>query len=107
MNKLAVGLCAVIAAVIVSGCASSYPQGVLYTKLSLPVAVGDAKGMDLNKMKKGESTSQSILALVAIGDSSIDTAAKNAGIKTIFFVDWNVENILGLIGTYKCTVYGE
>ena len=107
MKNLVVGLCAVVAAVVVSGCASSYPQGVLYTKLNLPVTVGDGKVLDVGKQKVGTSTSQSILGLIATGDSSIDAAAKSAGIKTIHYVDWNVENILGLIGTYKCTVYGE
>jgi hypothetical protein len=34
-------------------------------------------------------------------------AAKNGGITKIQFVDWEADNILGLIGTYTCTVYGE
>ena len=107
MKGIAVALCALFSLVIVSGCATAWPVGSVYTKVGLPVTTGEAKGMDLNKMKKGESESKSILALVALGDSSIEAAARQGNIKTIYFVDWQAENILGIIGTYHCTVYGE
>jgi hypothetical protein len=32
---------------------------------------------------------------------------KNGGITKIHYIDWDVKNILGIIGTYKVTVYGE
>ena len=105
MKKLALGFCAAMALLMAGGCATSYPVGWIYTKLDLPVSIGDGKVSA--KMKVGTATSQSVLTLVATGDSSVNTAAKNGDITQIHFVDWNVENILGVIGTYRCTVYGD
>ncbi len=49
----------------------------------------------------------SVFGLVATGDASIEAAAKQGGITVIHHVDWEVKNILGIIGTYRCNVYGE
>ena len=43
-----------------------------------------------------------ILALIAL-----TTAAANGGITTIKFVDYEVENILGVYGQYTTVVYGD
>jgi hypothetical protein len=94
-----------VCSLLFSGCASPYPVGTLYTNLKLPVSVTS------NQAGKGEKVGtaecQSILALVATGDASVQTAMNNAGITKIHHVDWEVENILGIIGKYKVTVYGE
>jgi len=66
--------------------------------------VGDKS---VNSTKVGTATSQSYLGMIAVGDSSIQTAAKNGGITKISHVDWKVKNILGFIGEYTVTVYGE
>jgi len=51
--------------------------------------------------------SKSYVGLVATGDSSIEAALRNSGIKTIHYVDWDAFNILGVYGEYKCVVFGE
>ena len=58
-------------------------------------------------LKRGVAECKSYLAMFATGDASIDTAARGAGITKIHYVDWEAENVLGLIGTYRCIVYGE
>ncbi len=105
MKKLLTAI-AITAAVTLTGCATYTPVGSLYTQVKLPVAVTEAKAAG-TKLKVGKAECKSILGLVATGDASIDTAAKNAGITTIHHVDWEAENILGIIGTYRCVVYGE
>ena len=105
MKKLLTAI-AITAAVALTGCATSTPVGSLYTQVKLPVAVTQAQAAS-TKLKVGKAECKSILGLVATGDASIDTAAKNAGITTIHHVDWEAENILGIIGTYRCVVYGE
>ena len=104
MRVLVLGLLFISVLVLLAGCATSYPVGSIYTKLQLPV---DATGNMGDATKVGKAESMSILALVAIGDSSINTAKKNGNISKIHYVDWDVENILGIIGRYKVTVYGE
>ena len=88
---------------VIVGCASTYPIGVLYTKVNLPVTA-DAK---VKSMKSGTVECKTVLSLVATGDVSYEAAMKKAGITKINHADWEAENILGIIGTYKLTVYGE
>jgi len=86
------------------GCATPYPYGVLYTGIKSPVAAG---GGDLSYSKIGTAVSTSYFGLVATGDASIEAAKSNGGIRTVKFVDYKAENILGIIGTYTTTVYGD
>ncbi len=86
------------------GCATSFPRGGIYTDLKLPV---DAESNMNNATKVGTAKCQSVLALVATGDCSIETAMKNGGISKVHHVDWEANNVLGVIGNYKLTVYGE
>jgi hypothetical protein len=87
----------------ITGCATSMPVGTLYTQLQLPVATNP----DTAGAKKGIAESKSYLSLIATGDSSIHAAMENGGIKKVSHIDWEVENILGLMGTYRTIVYGE
>jgi len=100
------GLCALfaLAAFVLGGCASYLPMGVLYTQVNGPAGAG---GGPASYTKVGTAQAQSVLGLVATGDASIEAAVKNGNIKTIKYVDWHTENILGIIGTYTTKVYGD
>jgi len=104
MKRLMWVLLGIALLAFLSGCATPYPVGAWFIDLKLPVAATADPGPCT---KVGTASSQSILALVAIGDSSIDKAMKNGGITTIHHVDWEAKNILGIIGNYKVTVYGK
>lgn len=93
-------------ATLLSGCAAYTPKGILLTDITLPYAVADASAK-VDSLKVGKSQCKDVLALVAQGDASIAAAMKNGNITKVHFVDWKANNILGLIGTYECTVYGE
>ena len=88
----------------VTGCATLYPAGSIYTNIQLPVTVTANIG---TATKVGTSQCTSILGAVAIGDASIEAAKKNGDITKVYHVDYSVKNILGIIGTYTTTVYGE
>lgn len=104
-KRLSLWLGVLMVAVLVSGCATAYPIGSLYTDLSLPTSVGQAE--DTSYSKVGKATCNSYFALIATGDCSIETAAKNGGISKIKFVDYKANNILGVIGEYTTVVYGN
>jgi hypothetical protein len=95
----------VLAVFFLSGCATIYPVGSLYTGVKLPTLAGD--GSNVSYSKVGVSKATSILSLIATGDASIDAAVKNGNIKSIKYVDWHVNNILGIYGEYTTTVYGD
>jgi hypothetical protein len=106
MKKFAGVLAAVfMVTMLVSGCASMQPVGMVYTKVDVPNLVGDGKDISYTKVGKAEATS--ILMLVATGDASLDAAIKNGGIKTVKYVDYHAHNVLGIYGKYTTTVYGD
>ncbi|MCX5695042.1 MAG: TRL-like family protein [Candidatus Omnitrophica bacterium] len=90
---------------LLSGCASIYPIGSLYTGVKLPNNMGDGK--DISYTKIGKAQASSILCLVATGDASLEKAIQNGGIKTVKYVDYHVDNFLGIYGTYTTTAYGD
>jgi hypothetical protein len=92
-----------IAGLLLSGCATPYPGGFIYTEIKSPVAAGEPGAYS----KVGVSKATSILGMVATGDASIKAAMENGKISRIRFVDYESKNILGLFGEYTTTVYGD
>lgn len=93
-----------LAFAMLSGCASSYPMGVLFTEVTLPA--GATSNADKGS-KTGSAECISVLSLVATGDCSIAAAKKEGRITKVTHVDWYARNILGIIGNYKVIVHGE
>ena len=95
----------IIMGVLLSGCATPYPIGLVYTELQLPVnAVTDE---DVAYTKVGTAQAVSILGLVATGDASLRAAVRDGKISKIKYVDYSARNILGFYGEYTTTVYGD
>ena len=104
MKKVFLPIASLLLAVfLLTGCATIYPVGSLYSQVKLPVNATSNSSYS----KVGKASCTSILTLITTGDASIEAAAKNGGITKIHHVDWEVENILGIIGTYTTTVYGD
>jgi hypothetical protein len=89
---------------VLMGCATMIPVGGLYTAVKIPITATSNSGAS---SKTGQAECISVLALVAIGDCSIDAAKKNGGITKVNNVDFDVKNILGIYGSYKVIVSGE
>jgi hypothetical protein len=104
MKKIISALGLFTCAGLLAGCATAYPVGSLYTEVRLPVGVTSNNG---KATKVGVAECTSLLSLVATGDASIEAAKKQGGITKVYHVDWDARNILGIIGNYKVTVYGE
>ncbi|TKX29352.1 hypothetical protein CQA38_04520 [Campylobacter sp. MIT 12-5580] len=96
-------LVAATAATFFTACATTHPVGMAFTNAKLPVEATSSVGAS----KEGRATCKSVLALVAIDDCSVATAAKNGGITQIQSVDYEVNNILGIYGTYTTIVKGK
>lgn len=93
----------ILGALIVGGCASPQPIGLLYYGASIP----EGGTSEVVATKSGSAQCTSILALVAQGDCTIEAAKTAGGIKRVAYVDRKVENILGIYGKYTITVYGD
>ncbi|MFA8449278.1 MAG: TRL-like family protein [Bacteroidales bacterium] len=90
---------------MLGSCASvkSPAIGLIYSDVKAPLLATSNEGSS----KVGKATVQSILGAVAMGDASIEAAAKEAGIKKIHHVDYHSKSIIGIIATYEVYVYGE
>ena len=95
---------ALAASVLATGCATPVPMGLIYTKVTLPVTVGNS---DLQYSKTGTAKCYSVLGIIANGDASINAACHNSGITKVSWVSYSVDNILGTYGVYTTTVYGD
>ena len=97
-----------LSAVYLAGCgahAVSPVTGLLHTDVKGPVMATSNTIED--GYASGSASATSILGLIAKGDASVETAARNGGITKIYFVNHSSENILGIFATYTTTVYGE
>ncbi len=103
-NVKSFGLVAVTA-LSLTGCATvkTPVAGSIYTDVKSPMAVTS----NANSSKVGTAKATSILGLIATGDASIESAAKNGGINKIHHVDEHATNILGIYAKYEVSVYGE
>jgi hypothetical protein len=81
----------------------TWATGMIYSDIKTGGEVTSNSGSS----KVGTGTVQSILGAVAIGDASIESAAKSAGIKKISHIDYYSTNILGVYATVTIYVYGE
>ena len=109
MRKLLVVFALASVGIPTAGCAVQAPVvppiAGLFTDVHAPLDVD----FDNTKvaLKKGESSSMSILGLVAVGDASSRTAAANGDIKTIESADYRYFNVFGVYQRYTTIVYGE
>ncbi|MBN1783619.1 MAG: TRL-like family protein [Alphaproteobacteria bacterium] len=90
-----------VAAFSLAACTStSNPAGpgMIVSMTKAPIGAGPAR----SGPKTGKACAQSFLGLVAMGDSSVETAKKNGGIKTVSTVD--VENFSVLVYGESCTI---
>ena len=93
-------------AAALTGCATAMSPvtGTMYTNLSGALAATDNPE---KPTKIGRSSVRSILGVYAVGNASIEAAAKNAGITRIHHVDYETQTIMGVIADYTIVVYGN
>lgn len=77
--------------------------GALYTDVMDGMAVTGNAGSS----RVGTAEAKSYAGLVALGDASIQTAAREAGITRIHHVDYKVKSYVGLYTVYTIIVYGD
>ncbi len=98
-------LISVLLVSVFSGCAFAPvvpPRGMMFNDQQAPLFGGRSTGS-----QKGEASAHNVMMLVGWGDCSIDTAAKNGGIKLIKNVDYGMFNIFIFYQRFTTVVYGE
>lgn len=96
-------LTAAFAALLLAGCVKSPLVGGLYTDVKDGLAVTGNAGSS----KVGTAEAKGYLGLVALGDASIQTAAREAGITRIHHVDYQAKSYVGIYTIYTVIVYGD
>lgn len=98
----------VCATFVMQGCLTAPvvpPYGAIYSDIKAPLDhdMGDtAVGT-----RSGRAESVSYVGLVAMGDSSINEAARQGRLRVIHSADYEYVNIVGIIQRYTTVVYGE
>lgn len=106
MNRTIIITAVALSAVLFSGCARTVGApgaGSIVVAGQGPGVVGSATV----GVKNGETSCTSILGLIATGDCSIASAAKNGGIQKISTVDYDVFTLFGLYSKTTTMVTGE
>ena len=88
------------------GLASLFASGCVFTDVKIPLDTN----LEETKLgtKTGESSSQSVLWLVAWGDSGTQAAAAEGGITTVLHADQEIFSVLfGLYSRQTTIVYGD
>lgn len=104
-------LIAVAAAVCVgiAGCYSTPvmpPGGWAIANIKAPLSADNFK-VSVETTKTGLAMVENYLGLISIGDCSIETAAKQGGIKTIEYADYEYFNVLGVYQKFTIKLHGN
>lgn len=102
MKKL---LLLLVSAAALSGCASATMPvtGLLYGNVKAPLTATAST----ETHRVGRASTRSILGIIASGDASIQTAARNGGITEIHHVDYESQNFFGVLAEFTVVVYGN
>jgi hypothetical protein len=105
MKKIITSVVALgLGATLFTGCATHPTAGALFSDIKAPVTATS----NVRATRVGVSEScVSILGLVATGDCSVANAKKNGGITQVSTVDYQTNNILGIINKGKTIITGE
>ena len=93
------------------GCGMFYRSPVVpptaggFTNITAPVDI--TYNLTEIGSKKGEATSVGVLGLLAFGDASVKTAARDGNMKRVDHIGYEYTNVLGLVSFYTTVVYGE
>ncbi|EKF75459.1 hypothetical protein A11A3_03844 [Alcanivorax hongdengensis A-11-3] len=95
-----------VSMVALSGCANSMMPvtGFMYGNVKAPL--GATASAD-KPTRVGRASARSILGIIASGDASIQTAARNGGITEIHHVDYESQNFFGVLSEFTVVVYGN
>lgn len=97
-------LISAFAALLCTGCAVKSPvAGGAYTDIKDGLAVTGNAG----STKVGTAEAKGYVGLVALGDASIQAAAREAGITRIHHVDYQSKSYVGVYNVYTIIVYGD
>lgn len=91
------------AALLGTGCVKSPVVGCVYTDVKDGLAVTGNAGSS----KVGTAEVKGYVGVVAMGDASIQTAAREAGITRIHHVDYQSKSYVGVYTIYTIIVYGD
>lgn len=94
-----------LAAATLAGCVFAPvapPRGLLFTNQTSPLFPGGRPGS-----LEGRASSHSVLFLVAWGNSGLDRAMTNGGIREVRHTDYQIVNYLLVYQRYTTIVKGE
>jgi hypothetical protein len=101
-TEFSLAMIAAVAALglVLEGCAGAPVAGALYTNIDY----GNQATANAAGTRMGEACGYLYAGLVAVGDSSVETARRNGGISQITSVDHSTFSVLAVIYNKHCTI---
>ncbi len=106
-----------LAFVVLPGCMQirapvRLPMGGLFTSHTAPLTVNLHETPALPIAIGKASTTVVVIPIFgrwdfAFGDATIDQAAENGGLSTVYYADYKLTSVLGIFGRFETIVYGE
>ncbi len=106
MIQKIIGLLCIVSLFIMTGFGAMVitpATGFVYSDVKGPLTATSNTG----GTKIGRAECASILGLVALGDASIETAARNGGITKVKTIDYETWSLLGIYAKLTVVVTGE
>lgn len=118
MKRLLFLIIAVLQLILITGCAVYDAPVVPYSRMSAITYLRAPLTTDFNNtpvgLKKGTASGviyfrEPFLTNLsfAAGDATIEEAAKNGGLKKVYYADYEYLNILGIYAKFTVNAYGE
>lgn len=82
------------------------PTGWIYTDITAPLDY-NMEETRTSGLRSGRAETMSVLRLVALGDASINAAARSGNLQTVHHADYEYFNVLFVYERYRTIVYGE
>ena len=105
--KAVVLMLAVAFSICLSGCGTGFPNGLIYTNVTLPVSASDDP--TIQDYNVGKASCTKWFGVIAVGDASVEAAKANgiAGpVSRVQRIEYHALDIMGC-GTFTTVVYGE
>lgn len=91
---------------LLTGCGTGFPNGLLYTQLNIPLTVNISDKEEIGTYMKSEAVGYKLFGLFAWGDTSYEAALKNGKFSRIQRVEYFSYDICGC-GYYGIRIIGE
>ena len=105
MKKLLVAAVVTAVMLVLTGCGTGFPNGLVYTQLNLPVVVNNLENIKESELDQAEAVGYKAFGLFVWGDTSYGKVVQDANLSVVQRIEYFSYDICGC-GYFGIRVYG-